>query len=82
MGKGMVQLLEEVCQSEGFPYRLMPCGAGHDAMQMARITETGLVLIPCREGISHNPAEWTELEEVVRGAQVMLEAVRRFERQS
>ena len=48
-------------------------------MQMARIAETGLVLIPCREGVSHNPAEWTELAEIVQGAEVILEAVRRFE---
>ncbi len=74
----MVDLLEEVCRAESFSYRLMPCGAGHDAMQIARIAKTGLVLIPCREGISHNPAEWTELEEVVQGSRVVLEAVRRL----
>ncbi|MEE8110003.1 MAG: M20 family metallo-hydrolase [bacterium] len=80
MGPEMVRLLEDVCRSEGHPYRLLPCGAGHDAMQVARITEAGLVLIPCREGISHNPAEWAELENVIRGAEVVLEAVRRLER--
>ena len=48
-------------------------------MQMARLTEAGLVLIPCREGVSHNPAEWAEMAEIVQGAEVILEAVRRFE---
>jgi N-carbamoyl-L-amino-acid hydrolase len=74
----LVRLLEEVCQEAGHPYRLMPSGAGHDAMQMARITEAGLLLIPSREGISHNPAEWSELEDIVRAAEVTLEAVRRL----
>lgn len=78
MESKMVNLLEEVCQSEALSYQLMPCGAGHDAMQIARIAETGLILIPCRDGISHNPAEWTELEEVVQGSKVILEAVRRL----
>ncbi|MFQ5914372.1 MAG: M20 family metallo-hydrolase [Nitrospinota bacterium] len=81
MGPEMVRLLEDVCRSEGHPYRLLPCGAGHDAMQIARIAETGLVLIPCREGISHNPAEWTELGDIVWGAEVVLEAVRRLARE-
>ncbi len=79
LGKGMVDLLEDVCRSRGCPYRLLPCGAGHDAMQMARLTKAGLVLIPCREGVSHNPAEWAEMAEIVQGAEVILEAVRRFE---
>ncbi|MBI2880239.1 MAG: Zn-dependent hydrolase [Candidatus Tectomicrobia bacterium] len=80
LGREMVRLLEEVCRSEGYSFRRMPCGAGHDAMQIARIAETGLVLIPCREGISHNPAEWSDPEDIVRGAQVVLEAARRLGR--
>ena len=81
LGKKMVDLLEDVCRSQGYPHRLLPCGAGHDAMQMARLTEAGLVLIPCREGVSHNPAEWAEMAEIVQGVEVILEAVRRFEGQ-
>ena len=41
-------------------YEIMPSGAGHDAMQMAKITPAGMIFIPSRRGISHNPLEWTD----------------------
>ena len=36
---------------------IMNSGAGHDAMKFAEICPTGMVFIPCRNGISHNKEE-------------------------
>ena len=30
----------------------MPSGAGHDAMHWAEVAPTGMIFIPCRDGIS------------------------------
>lgn len=72
---GIIATLEGVCRRLDVPYMLMPSGAGHDAMNMAHLTPTGMIFIPCREGISHNPAEEASLEDIARGAEVLLAAL-------
>jgi N-carbamoyl-L-amino-acid hydrolase len=52
----------------------MPSGAGHDAQVMARITPSGMVFVPSRDGISHHPDEFTELGDCINGANVLLGA--------
>ena len=56
----------------GLSVRRMPSGAGHDAQMMARVCPTGMVFVPSVKGISHNPAEHTEPEDLVAGANVLL----------
>lgn len=74
----MVALLDRVAAEQGIDHQLMDSGAGHDAMQMAAITKAGMLFVPSREGISHNPREWTSVEEIATGAQVLLEATLRL----
>ena len=50
----------------------MPSGAGHDAQMMARICPTAMVFTPSKDGISHNPAEYTAPDELKAGADVLL----------
>jgi N-carbamoyl-L-amino-acid hydrolase len=52
----------------------MPSGAGHDAQVMARIVPSGMVFVPSRDGISHHPEEFTELQDCINGANVLLGA--------
>lgn len=35
-------------------------GAGHDTMQVGRVTDAGLLFAPSQGGHSHNPLEWTD----------------------
>lgn len=49
--------------------------AGHDARQLHYVCPTGMIFVPCREGISHNPAEWAEPEHLMAGARVLADAV-------
>jgi N-carbamoyl-L-amino-acid hydrolase len=35
-------------------------GAAHDAMRVARVTDAALLFAPSKDGISHNPREWTD----------------------
>ncbi|MFX5801493.1 M20/M25/M40 family metallo-hydrolase, partial [Acinetobacter baumannii] len=50
-------------------------GAGHDAMYVARVCPTSMIFVPCKEGLSHNEAESSTLEDCAHGAPVLLEAV-------
>lgn len=46
-------------------------GAGHDSQAFARRVATGMIFTPSRRGLSHNPAEFTSPEQVVRAAGVL-----------
>ncbi|MEE3663091.1 Zn-dependent hydrolase [Brenneria sp. g21c3] len=50
-------------------------GAGHDAVYMAELAPTGMIFIPCKDGISHNEIEYSSPEQVTAGANVLLHAV-------
>ena len=49
--------------------------AGHDAAHMNRICQSGMIFIPCKGGISHSPGEWTESENLVKGAECLLKTL-------
>ena len=53
----------------------MPSGAGHDAQMLARVCPTGMVFVPSVAGISHNPAEATDRDDLEAGAAVLLGVV-------
>jgi len=49
--------------------------AGHDARQLHYVCPTGMIFVPCRDGISHNPAEWCEPDDLFAGARVLTDTV-------
>src|SRR5690606_16766169 len=51
----IVQLLREAADAVTQKHLVMPSGAGHDAMMLARMVPTGMIFVPSRGGISHNP---------------------------
>lgn len=53
---------------------MMPSGAGHDAMNMARLTDTGMIFIPSIDGVSHNIAECSKIEDICTGTDLLLQA--------
>jgi N-carbamoyl-L-amino-acid hydrolase len=53
----------------------LPSGAGHDAQMLARVCPAGMIFVPSHRGISHNPAEHTEPDDLTAGANVLLQAL-------
>jgi N-carbamoyl-L-amino-acid hydrolase len=45
--------------------------AGHDARQLHELAPTGMIFVPCRDGVSHNEAECAEPADLAAGAQVL-----------
>ena len=78
MDPDVAALLARLCATRAVDHLIMDSGAGHDAMQMAHIAKAGMLFVPSREGISHNPREWSATEDVALGAQVLLEAALRL----
>jgi N-carbamoyl-L-amino-acid hydrolase len=59
-------------QALGLSQQRMTSGAGHDAQMLARICPTSMIFVPSVGGISHNPAEHTDQEDLIAGANVLL----------
>lgn len=57
----------------------MPSGASHDAAHIANMTPTGMVFVPCREGISHSPEEHAEPEPIAKAVDVVVHAFRQMD---
>jgi N-carbamoyl-L-amino-acid hydrolase len=58
----MVALAEASARAVDIPHRRLTSGASHDANHMAALCPIGLVFIPCRDGRSHCPEEWADVE--------------------
>lgn len=69
------ELIQGAADGLGLSSRRMPSGAGHDAMNVAAVTPTGMIFVPSVGGISHSPDEWTTSEQCRAGAEVLLRAV-------
>jgi N-carbamoyl-L-amino-acid hydrolase len=64
----------------GFTSRDIVSGAAHDAAYIARVAPAAMIFVPCRDGLSHNEAEFSSREQCAAGAQVLLQAVLDYDR--
>ena len=71
----IVDVLERAADLEGASSRRLPSGAGHDAQILAPHVPAGMLFVPSRGGISHNPAEYTSPEQCTLGSRVLARAV-------
>jgi allantoate deiminase len=63
------------CEGEGIRPFSLPSGAGHDGMHVARLCPMGMIFVRSRDGISHNPKEWSSPEDCEAGCKVLYSAV-------
>lgn len=71
----LVAQIRESALSRYYPMRDLVSGAGHDAFHLSRLVPSAMIFIPCRGGISHNPAEFADPDHVMAGANVLLDLV-------
>ncbi|MFL5734385.1 MAG: allantoate amidohydrolase [Chloroflexia bacterium] len=65
------QLARAVEETTGSPASHLPSGAGHDAVTMSTLTGVAMLFVRCKGGVSHNPAESVEVEDVAVAIEVM-----------
>jgi N-carbamoyl-L-amino-acid hydrolase len=70
-----VDAVREGARLAGYSHRDIVSGAGHDAVFMAKVTPTGMIFIPCEDGISHNEIENASQEDCAAGCNVLLHAI-------
>jgi len=71
---GSVDAVEAAAQRCGFRHERIGSGAGHDACHVALKAPTGMIFVPCQDGLSHNEAESIKPADAGRGAEVLLHA--------
>jgi allantoate deiminase len=72
------QQIGEAIAADGHRVRMLPSGAGHDAMAMASLTDVAMLFLRCGGGISHHPAEQISADDAAIGARVLLGFIERF----
>lgn len=71
----MTGLIRDAAQKLGIPTLDLPSYAGHDARFLHAICPTGMIFVPCANGISHHPAESTHPEDLAAGARVLVDTL-------
>lgn len=71
MNKELQSELARSAKHQGTNFMPLYSGAGHDAMRMALFMPAAMLFIPCVHGISHNPAEKIDENDIVRGSQIL-----------
>ena len=74
----IVSIIEACAAERQLVPRRMTSGAGHDAQMIARIAPSAMIFVPSRDGISHNPAEFTSDDDLIAGANVLFDVVRKL----
>ncbi|MEZ4674061.1 MAG: M20/M25/M40 family metallo-hydrolase [Caldilineaceae bacterium] len=68
----LLDALSIACKELDLAYRLMPSGAGHDAMNMAALCPMAMIFVPSANGVSHSPDEYTPPQDCINGAHLLL----------
>ncbi len=76
--KMIADIIAEAASDLGLSSLRMTSGAGHDAQMISAIAPTAMIFVPSIGGISHNPREASSETDLVAGANVLLEVVRRM----
>ncbi len=72
---GCLADLERSAGGQAIAHRHMLSGALHDASPVSTMAPAAMIFVPCRDGISHNEAEWAEPEHLEAGCNVLLHAM-------
>ncbi|MEK5057498.1 M20 family metallo-hydrolase [Paenibacillus sp. FSL H7-0326] len=78
MNPTWVENTVEICEQLGLSYRKMPSGAGHDAQIFASKCDVAMIFVPSKDGISHNPLEYTSREQIDQGFKVLIELLHQY----
>ena len=72
--------IAQVCQQLGLSYCHLPSRAGHDAQEIGRFADMGMIFVPSLAGISHAEDEYTSPEQCTQGANVLLQTFLQLDR--
>ena len=75
----MQNIILEAAQDIGISTMRLASRASHDAAKLAPIAPVGMLFIPCKNGRSHCPEEWADIDDILTGTQVLAETLLRLD---
>lgn len=81
LDRGLARELERSASALGARTLRLRSGAVHDTMFVARVVPAALLFVPCRDGISHDPAEQASPADAALAVEVILATLVRLERE-
>lgn len=73
--QAMLDIISAACTHVAPGAPVLPSGAGHDAMWLARIAPAGMIFVRSRDGRSHCPEEYSSPEDIALGLAALARAV-------
>jgi amidase, hydantoinase/carbamoylase family len=70
-----VAAVRKATEEAGYTHCDIVSGAGHDCVYINRVCDVGMVFVPCKDGLSHNPKESITKEQAAAGVDVLFRAV-------
>lgn len=74
-GDKIVDTLTEITENCGYSYQKLVSRAYHDTLFMAEICPTAMIFVPSENGYSHRPEEYTDIQDIVQGVEVLARAL-------
>ncbi|SFR67593.1 M20 family metallo-hydrolase [Halogeometricum limi] len=71
-----VEAVRAGADDAGFDCMTLHSGAAHDTQRVAKATDAGMLFSPSRDGISHNPLEWTDWDDCAAAASALAGGLR------
>lgn len=76
----LTSLLKECTEELGYSWTTVYSGAGHDLINTSMIMPAALLFIPSVKGISHHKDEFSKEEQIEKGTNVLIEAIKKIDR--
>lgn len=73
--KNIIQKIDDSAKSLNYSTMDVYSGPGHDAKYMSTYAPTAMIFVKSVNGVSHNENELTENEDLIKGANVLLNTV-------
>ena len=75
----VLHVIKGAASDLGITFREMTSGAGHDTQVLARAgIRRAMIFVPSRDGRSHSPDEFTDLDDIVKGISTLTETLYRL----
>jgi beta-ureidopropionase / N-carbamoyl-L-amino-acid hydrolase len=71
----VISAVERAATAQRSGHMHLPSGAFHDAQFVVPVCPTGMIFVPCRNGVSHNPAEYSEPSQLAVGTRVLTQTL-------
>lgn len=71
-------VIADAIEELGLAPRYLPSGAGHDGLAIKDLTEIGMIFVRCRGGISHNPLESAEVNDLGLAIEALIGTLKRL----